>query len=169
MPAGRVSTSWKPGQSGNPRGRPKGARTRVRKAGDQTLSEEAKSITSLQIRELLAAVIVKHRTEAEETLAKCLRRPHHITRVLELFAKLNREIGAPSLVLSAGAGSGTQAVVIEWKIPEVRPAGALPAAGVREDDFFQTGGERGGDGAIGTWQIPARRGELVDELDGESR
>jgi hypothetical protein len=166
MPAGRVRTSWKPGQSGNPRGRPKGAKTRVRKPGDQALSDEAKSITTLELRELLAAVIIRNRADAEETLRKCLLRPHRIARVLELYGRLNRELGPAPIVLAANVGGAGPPLTITWAIPEMpaaRPAGALPL-----------GGERlSGDGMdrerapVGTWLVPdGGPAELLNEGDG---
>lgn len=42
---GKTETTWKPGQSGNPKGRPKGSRNKASIAADQLLDDEAEAIT----------------------------------------------------------------------------------------------------------------------------
>jgi hypothetical protein len=44
-PKNKLSPPWKPGQSGNPKGRPKGSRNRVSVACDELLDGEAEKLT----------------------------------------------------------------------------------------------------------------------------
>jgi hypothetical protein len=57
----KLSPPWKPGQSGNPKGRPKGSRNRVSVACDELLDGEAEKLTRKAIEMALAGDITAMR------------------------------------------------------------------------------------------------------------
>ena len=76
---------WRPGQSGNPRGRPRGPRF--------TLSEQHVILEALS-----QAADETVRQRAIEAFRACITNPRTILKALELVARLNGELGT-----SAGA------------------------------------------------------------------
>jgi len=112
MPRGgrRSSTSFKPGRSGNPSGRPKGSKD-----------------VMPRVRDLFNRVMEGSTEAAEAALQRALTSPRTVLACLELGAKLNREIGQ-----AAGDGaSGAPIVIFASNVQvgklEAARARALPA------------------------------------------
>lgn len=120
---GRRRTTWGPGKSGNPNGRPKGR----------------KDIYP-NIRLLLAEMVTSEDPALWATIAKCLRSPDHVTKILGLYSKLNFEHPPPALVLQQAAVAAPE-VRIRILNSEAAPirdegwghAGAAPIAVVNSE------------------------------------
>jgi hypothetical protein len=82
---------FRAGQSGNPRGRPRGSRN-----------------TRPTVRAITLAVARDEKATIEASLKRALRSPRHTLHLLELFARLNEEIGG---------GSDHSAPSLETRIP----------------------------------------------------
>ncbi len=74
---------WQPGHSGNPNGRPRG-------------HPDARP----HIRTLLAEILAGEHEQVRASLRAALQDPKLTVHVLELYARLNRELGPPELVLA---------------------------------------------------------------------
>jgi hypothetical protein len=103
---------WGPGQSGNPGGRPLGARSRLP-----------------TMRALVNAVIEENLDGIRGALAALLTDPGTVLHGLELAARLNRELGPPRLVLGEEAteAGGLTVVMKQYVVNSAAtPASAAP-------------------------------------------
>jgi hypothetical protein len=71
-----TSTSFKPGQSGNPGGRPKGSPNVLP-----------------SVREIVNAVMAGHREEITDALRRAATNTRNVLAFVEMAAKLNKELG----------------------------------------------------------------------------
>jgi hypothetical protein len=76
MPQHATLTSFQPGQSGNPTGRVRGSHNVVP-----------------AVRDLVLAVARAEEATVEASLVRAIRSPRHVIALLELAARLNRELG----------------------------------------------------------------------------
>jgi Family of unknown function (DUF5681) len=89
------STRFRPGQSGNPRGRPRGSQN-----------------TLPSVRDLLLDFVQGREDAIEAALTRALASPRHVLALLDLAARLNRETGS-----DADQGDGAIQIVINTTVP----------------------------------------------------
>jgi hypothetical protein len=126
---------WSPGQSGNPAGRPPGARARLP-----------------TMRAVVNAVIADNLDGIRGALAAVLTDPDTVLHGLEFAARLNRELGPPRLVLGEEAteAGGLTVVLKQYVIGPAPPSPSPEIASlpVRRDQPVETvpplGPEAGG-------------------------
>jgi hypothetical protein len=106
---------WVPGQSGNPAGRPAWRPPSVLASPPASLQ----SRKALRIKDFVFALIDKNRPLLEESLVKAMKTRRYSVQLIELAAKLNREIGVNPDT------SGIVAIRIETNVPQNTMA-ALP-------------------------------------------
>lgn len=90
--------AWRPGESGNPRGRPPGPRAPQLRGG------------SLVLRDYLERQLSEHRDVVDQTLLRILKSPRQLPKLLTLYAKVNLEVAPPALLVEVAleAQSRTQ-------------------------------------------------------------
>lgn len=76
---------WKPGECGNPHGRPRGRLPKAR--------------SPLVLRELLERMLVDNQAAVESTILRIIRSPHALPKLLTLFGKLTLEISPPAMLV----------------------------------------------------------------------
>ncbi len=114
----KKSTQWKPGQSGNASGRPRGARHRSTELLERLMLEDARAIVSAVVTRALAGDIAA----AKMVLDRLLPVPRD--------GRLSIDLPACD---DAGGVAGAQAAVIEAAAAgELRPAEAESLAGLLE-------------------------------------
>ena len=115
---GQLAPPWKPGQSGNPKGRPKGSRNRVSVACDELLDGEAEAITRKAIERALEGDTV--------ALRLCLERicPPRKERPIKL--------SLPPLETAADGPKAMGAIVQAVSEGEITPSEAHALAGMVE-------------------------------------
>jgi Family of unknown function (DUF5681) len=89
------STRFRAGQSGNPRGRPRGSRN-----------------TRATVRAITLAVVRGEKATVEASLVRAIRSPRHVIALLDLTARLNRELGP-----NADQGPGLVQILLNTPVP----------------------------------------------------
>jgi hypothetical protein len=119
---------WGPGQSGNPAGRPLGARSRLP-----------------TMRALVNAVIAENVDGIRGALAAVLTDPGTVLHGLDLAARLNRELGPPRLLLGEeGTEAGGLTVIMKQYVVNsaTAPASAAPPSRSRKIESLPVRSDR---------------------------
>jgi hypothetical protein len=116
--SGQKQGRWKPGQSGNPGGKPKGARNHATRAVLALLEGEAEALTRRAVNMALGGDITALRLCLERLASPAKDRPISVS--------------LPSLASAQGASDAMAAVVSAMASGDITPSEAAAVAGVVE-------------------------------------
>ena len=97
MPQRATRTSFKPGRSGNPRGRRPGSKDAIPR-----------------VRELVNAVLENNVEAIREAYRRAVTSSKTVLQGLELAAKLNKEVGPGAIAVGAEGPDGPVRVILSW-------------------------------------------------------
>jgi len=118
MADAKKSTQWKPGQSGNASGRPRGARHRSTELLERLMLEDARSIVGAVVTRALAGDI---------TAAKLI-----LDRLLPAPRDRHLSIDLPACADAAGVAAAQAAVIDAVAVGELRPSEGVALADLLE-------------------------------------
>ena len=97
MPRRASRTSFQPGRSGNPAGRPPGSKDVIPR-----------------VRELVNAVLEGNVVAIRDAYRRAVTSPKTVLQCLELAAKLNKEVGPGSIAVGPEGADGPVKVILSW-------------------------------------------------------
>ena len=97
MPQRATRTSFKPGRSGNPKGRTPGSKDAIPR-----------------VRELVNAVLEHNVAPIREAYRRAVTSPKTVLACLELAAKLNKEVGPGAIAIGSEGADGPVKVILSW-------------------------------------------------------